>query len=250
MALTADSTRAEMWMRRAGELVGELAEQRKANATVTALAATATASATDARADAAAARAEAQAMSERCAGLERDFEERVAAAVADAAAELDAQRSARQRAEEEADRQTRRADSLRSELDRLSLSLRLPRFFLRFGEDDLFRFEPLGLLLSPFFSSLFCATDSSWVLIAIFPEGFFSDLLLRSGSGSLLRFRGGVRLPRPRLASRLSTFGLRPLGRLAERASSRWRLRDRTRLLSSLGLLDFSLLREWLTERV
>ena len=63
--------RAEMWFRRAGELVGELNEQRKTASTATALAATATAEAAEAKAAAAAAKAEAAALSEKCASLTR-----------------------------------------------------------------------------------------------------------------------------------------------------------------------------------
>ena len=58
--------RAEMWFKRAGELVGEVSTQRATAAAATAMAATATAEAT-------AARAEAAALKERCARLEESL---------------------------------------------------------------------------------------------------------------------------------------------------------------------------------
>ena len=122
--------RAEMWFKRAGELVGEVSTQRATAAAATAMAATATAEAT-------AARAEAAALKERCARLEESLARAQAAQnaqdadlrasndaqLAEALSALDIQRDGRLRAEEEAEKHKRRADAMRSELDRLSTAL-------------------------------------------------------------------------------------------------------------------------------
>ena len=123
----------EMWFRRSGELLSELATEREKSSTATGAAAAAKAEAALARSEAnaaasevKAAKAEAALLEQKCAQLERALSEikapQAAAATTSLAAAEQASEALR-RAEEEAAQQRRRADSMRKQVDELSSAI-------------------------------------------------------------------------------------------------------------------------------